>query len=91
MIDPFRWPRLYDLQRSWRSLTRRWRIGRRVKDCDDCGRALTRDERWWYADERQGRCEACEVAWGDRIAAWRKGAHEPELDSYFSGKPPRMN
>jgi hypothetical protein len=68
-----------------RWLLRAWLVRGRVRDCDDCGRPLTADERWWYATETDGRCEACERAWDERIGNWMAGrTHEPELDSYFS-------
>lgn len=52
--------------------------------CQDCGAILTDEERHYY----ECRCEACEGAWADRIAAWRKGGHDPELDAMFSVPDP---
>lgn len=51
--------------------------------CDECGAPLTEVEKRYYA----GNCEECESAFHERIAAWREGDPDPELDEMFGGKP----
>ena len=47
--------------------------------CTDCTAVLTAEERYWYA----GRCEACEIAWHERIEAWRHGGDDAELTQLY--------
>lgn len=49
-----------------------------------CGRVLNDDERNYYGIA----CEACISAGHDRIAAWREGADDPELDQIMSAPAP---
>lgn len=51
--------------------------------CQECGAELTQDERHYY----QGRCEICESAWHNRIAAWMAGEPDEEFDAAFTPKP----
>lgn len=50
--------------------------------CRECGIVLTEDEKHYYED----RCEECEREDFERIEAWRRGGHDPELDALF-GSP----
>ena len=45
--------------------------------CDACGGELTAEEAYYYED----RCEDCERLAHERLAAWREGAHDPEMDA----------
>ena len=48
--------------------------------CIACGKVLTAEELHYY----EIKCNACERAWNARVQAWRKGAHDPELDAAYS-------
>jgi len=47
--------------------------------CFECGATLTDEERHYYA----GNCEECERDHHDRIAAWRAGGEDLELDRMY--------
>lgn len=55
--------------------------------CDDCGEALTEEERHYY----EHRCEGCERAALSRYQAWRHGAPDAELDALYSVPPRRAD
>lgn len=61
----------------------RWTHGEMPQICDECGAQLTAEEKLYY----DGNCEECESDMHERIAAWREGAADPELDEMFGGKP----
>lgn len=56
-----------------------------VIGCRGCGRVLTDEERHYYG----ATCEECERDQTERIAAWRAGGDDPELDALYDG-PPRV-
>ena len=51
-------------------------------NCVACLKPLTAEERHYY----EYRCEACEGKWFERVAAWRNGGADAELDGYFGDK-----
>ncbi len=53
--------------------------------CTGCGNVLTDEERHYYGK----RCETCEREETERIAAWRAGGEDAELDALYDG-PPRV-
>lgn len=52
-----------------------------------CGAILTDEERHYYGSS----CEKCERAWADRMAAWREGGADPELDAMYDAPAPTTN
>lgn len=47
--------------------------------CVACNALLSADERAYYGNT----CDKCEQEWNSRTEAWRRGAHDPELDQAF--------
>ena len=51
-----------------------------IQVCIDCGSVLTDEEQYYYENQ----CESCVREQGERIAAWRHGGEDPELDAFFA-------
>lgn len=48
-----------------------------------CGRVLSAEDRHWYGEA----CNDCVSAGNERVAAWRKGGVDPELDDRYGAEP----
>lgn len=52
--------------------------------CAACGNKLSVDEMEYLGDS----CGRCAREWNERMEAWRRGAHDPDLDALFREDEP---